>query len=382
MNTPLTVRSELPALRTLVVKVGSRLVTAGSSPAYRARVRALVADIAMLREAGVRVLLVSSGAIAHGIQILGLTSRPKTLPLKQACASVGQSAMMDAYARLFARRDLRVGQVLLTWDDLRDKKRYLNLRNTLFQLLDCGVVPIINENDSVSVDEINFGDNDTLGAQMALLVGAELYVMLTDVNGLYRGNPAENPDAEHIPVVHRLTPEIHALAGGSSSHLSVGGMTTKLRAAEAVTRSGMCAIIANGDRDRIRDILARDDLGTLFVPSPHRLSSRHRWIAFARPVSGSVTVDDGARKALVERGKSLLPAGIRSCSGTFKAGDMIGIVDSRGQTIARGLSNYSSADVQAIQGKRTDQIEATLGEKSFDEVVHRDNLALLEGDTK
>ncbi len=382
MNTPFTLRRELTRLDTLVVKAGSRLVTAGGSPAYRARFSGLVSDIAALRRAGVRVVLVSSGAIAHGMRVLGLAIRPRTLPMQQACASIGQTSMMELYSRLFARRGVHVGQVLLTWDDLRDKKRYLNLRNTLFQLLDCGVVPIINENDSVSVEEINFGDNDTLGAQMALLVGADLYTILTDVDGLYRGNPRRDPRAEHIAVVHRIDPSIHALAGGASSQLSVGGMTTKLRAAEMVTRSGMCAIIANGDRDRLRDILAREDLGTLFVPSPRRMSSRRRWIAFTRHASGSLVIDDGARRALVEKGKSLLPAGVRTSSGAFKAGDMVSIVDSRGDVIARGLINYSAAELGAIQGKRTDRIAAELGRKAFDEVVHRDNLVLLEGDSE
>ncbi|MBD3243697.1 MAG: glutamate 5-kinase [Chitinivibrionales bacterium] len=378
---PMRYREQLPKLRTVVVKVGSRVVTAGHQARYRSRIRHLVDDIARLRADGVRVLLVSSGAIAHGMEMLKLSARPRSVPLQQACAAVGQVRLMDSYTRLFARHELVAGQVLLSWDDLRDKRRYLNLRNTLFQLLDCNAVPVINENDSVGIEEINFGDNDTLGAQMAMLVGAELYVMLTDVGGLYRENPATNSNAEHIPLVHAVTRELHALASGAGSAVGVGGMVTKLKAAEMVTRAGICALIGDGSRGLLSEVLSNADRGTLFLPSSRRMSSRRRWIAFTRHASGSIVVDAGAERAIVGRGKSLLPAGVRRHSGIFKRGDMVTIENEDGNVLGQGLVNYSADELGRIQGHRTSQIQAQLGYKTYDEVIHRDNLVVMEEDT-
>lgn len=372
------VRPELPHLNTVVIKVGSRIVTADHASSYRTRMRGLADGIMALRNQGTRVLLVSSGAIAHGMDGLGLQNRPRTLPMQQACASVGQSRLMDAYARLFQRRNQVVGQVLLTWDDLRDKQRYLNLRNTLFQLLDAGVLPVVNENDSVGVDEINFGDNDTLGAQVSLLVGAELYVMLTDVDGLYEENPSRNSHAEHIARVEKLTPHIHDLARGSVSGIGVGGMTTKLKAADMVTRAGIWALIGDGRRGKLDRLLGNDGAGTLFVPARRRMSTHRRWIAFTRSSAGTLVVDAGAARAITQKGKSLLPAGIRRHEGRFAVGDMVTIVDEQGGVLAHGLINYSSDEVGRIQGHRTSSIEQQLGYKRFDEVIHRDNMAILE----
>lgn len=374
-------RAQLPKLRTVVVKVGSRVVTAGHQARYRSRIRHLVDDIARLRADGVRVLLVSSGAIAHGMEVLGLSSRPTSVPLQQACASVGQVRLMDSYSRLFSRHALHAGQVLLTWDDLRDKRRYLNLRNTLFQLLDCGVIPVVNENDSVGVEEINFGDNDTLGAQMAMLVGADLYVMLTDVRGLYRENPATNSNAEHIPLVHAVTKELHALASGAGSVVGVGGMVTKLKAAEMVTRAGVCALIGDGSRGLLSEVLANPDCATLFLPSSRRMSSRRRWIAFTRHASGSIVVDSGAERAIIGQGKSLLPAGVRRHSGAFKRGDMVTVENENGTILGQGLVNYSAEELDRIQGHRTSQIRTQLGYKTYDEIIHRDNLVVMEEHT-
>jgi len=297
--------------------------------------------------------------------------------MQQACASMGQTRLMDSYARFFERYGIHVGQVLLTWEDLRSKQRYLNVRNTLFQLLDCGAVPIVNENDSVSVTEIQFGDNDTLGAQMAMLVGAEVYCILTDVSGLFRSDPTRDPDAEHIPVVDRVTRQIHNLGSSTRSAVSVGGMTTKLHAAEKVTRAGAYALIGNGCRGGLLDVLTDPGQGTLFLPSPRRMTPRRRWIAFTRHSSGTIVVDHGAEKALVEKGKSLLAAGIRRHSGAFVAGDMVTIENEKGEVIGHGLTNYTSDELESIRGLRTTQIATRLGERRFDEVVHRDNLAVL-----
>jgi glutamate 5-kinase len=281
------------------------------------------------------------------------------------------------YESLFGRRGITIGQVLLTWDDLRHKQRYLNLRNTLFKLLDCRALPIINENDSVGVDEIRFGDNDSLGAQIAMLVGADLYVILTDINGLYDANPTQRPDARHIPLVERVTPEIRRLATSRGNALGVGGMTTKLEAAAMVNRSGIATLVADGYHGRLMDALTSDTAGTLFLPAASRMPARRRWIAFAGKSQGALTVDDGARKALINQGRSLLPAGVKAVSGSFTVGSTIDIVDQQRRLFARGISNYSSAEAHRIAGLKSREIAEVLGEKSFDEIVHRDNMVLM-----
>jgi glutamate 5-kinase len=373
----LLLRSDISPLTTVVIKVGSRIITSAQSPETSEQLTSLVQAIVTLKQQGIRVLLVSSGAIAYGMRLLGLSKRPADIAMAQACASIGQVQLAHLYARLFGHYNYHAGQVLLTWDDLRDKRRYLNLRNTLFRLLDCDTVPIINENDSVGTDEIKLGDNDTLGAQIAMVSMANLYVILTDVNGLYNKNPEKHPDAIHIPLVERMGPHIHALASGSEKEISVGGMITKLRAAELVTRSGISALIGNGNECGLLDVLSTKTRGTLFLPSTKKLSSRRRWIAFTRHSSGRLVVDSGAERALRRNGKSLLPAGVRSVEGEFKVGDMVTIVNEQGQAIAQGLSNYTSTEARLIAGRRTSDIVKQLGHRSYDELVHRDNLVLV-----
>lgn len=373
MNT-LAVRNGLPPFKSLVVKVGSRIVTAGDETACRQRVELLVHDIAAIRRCGISVILVSSGAIAHGMRALNLQRRPKTIPHKQACASIGQIHLMHTYEELFGRYQTLIGQVLLTWDDMRHKERYLNLRNALFQLLEYGAVPIINENDSVGVEEIRFGDNDTLGAQIALLAKADLFVNLTDINGLYDANPAQHKNAKHIPLVASITPAIHRLAGDRGSEMSVGGMKTKLRAADMVTRAGICAMVGDGYTRGLLKVLADSEAGTLFLPLPKKMGARACWLAFSGQVAGVLTIDAGAERALVERGKSLLPAGVITVTGGFKIGDTVEIKNGQGLLLARGLVNYSAADIGIIKGCKTVEIEQRLGQKTFDEVIHRDNL--------
>ena len=380
---PVSWRAHLTPPATVVVKVGSRIVTPGTltqknrSRNYDPRVAALVRDIALLRRAGTQVVLVTSGAIAHGMQELHLTRRPTTLPMQQACASIGQIQLINTYRRLFARRGILTGQVLLTWDDLRNKHRYLNLRNTLFHLLECETVPIINENDSVGTDEIAFGDNDTLGSQISLLVNADLYVILTDVNGLYDAHPIKNTAARHIPVVKKIDEAIHAHAAGASSAYSVGGMVTKLHAAQQVNRAGIAALIGNGNDTSLVTVLQDETRGTLFLPAPVRLPARRRWLAFTRHASGTLTVDAGAARALISRGKSLLPAGVRTITGSFGAGDLVTIANESGKAVARGLSNFTSDEIRAISGQKTSELSRILGRKCYDEVVHRNNMVLL-----
>jgi glutamate 5-kinase len=370
-------RKEIAHSKTIVVKVGSRILTSQDSIPHTRRVRSLVDSIAILVRSGQRVLLVSSGAIAHGMLELGLKKRPSTIPAKQACASIGQIRLMEGYNVHFEKHRIPIGQVLLTWDDLRDKKRYLNLRNTLFQLLLCGAIPIINENDSVGVEEIRFGENDTLAAQIALLVHADLFVNLTDINGLYDANPAANPDAHHIPLVEIINASIHRFASGNGSEISVGGMATKLTAAEIATKAGIFALIGDGYHRTLLDALTDPKAGTLFLPSNRIMPSHHRWIAFTGRPSGTLTIDDGAAGAIVQSGKSLLPAGVKRITGTFKAGDTVDIQNDKKQVIARGLVNYSSEEAVKIAGCKTVDIAQKLGQKTFDEIVHRDNLVVL-----
>lgn len=368
-------RKELPEIRTLVVKVGSRILTADG---HIGRVKHLVEDMARLHQTGVKVILVSSGAIAHGMKALRYDKRPKTIPLQQALASIGQNRLMNMYQNIFGKFGIHIGQVLLTWDDLRSKKRYLNLRNTLFKLLDCGAVPIVNENDSVGVEEIQFGNNDTLGAQVSLLIHADLFVNLTDVGGLYDKNPRTDKSASHIPLVKSVSSGVQKLASDKKNEISVGGMATKLKAADMVTRAGTFALIGDGFNQRLLSVLSDQSCATLFMPSEKKMSSRHRWIAFSGQSTGSVSVDDGAARALRKRGKSLLAAGIVTIKGSFKTGDMVDILDSKGTVIARGMVNFNAQELEEIKGCKTSEMEKKLGEIRFNEVIHRDNLVMME----
>jgi glutamate 5-kinase len=370
-------RQEIAHSSTIVVKVGSRILTSQDNVPHTRRVRSLVDSIAFLMQSKKRVLLVSSGAIAHGMAVLRLRKRPSTIPEKQACASLGQIRLMNGYDAFFAKHHIPLGQVLLTWDDLRDKKRYLNLRNTLFTLFDCGAVPIINENDSVGVEEIRFGENDTLAAQISLLVQADLFVNLTNINGLHDANPAEGGAAKQVPLVESITSAVHAMASENRNEISVGGMASKLRAAELVTKAGIFALVGDGYHRTLLDVLSDPKAGTLFLPARKRMPSRRRWIAFTGQPSGVLIIDDGAVRAITQKGKSLLPAGIRNIAGTFKAGDMVDVQNDRKQTIARGLVNYSSAEAEKIAGCKTADIAQRLGQKTFDEIIHRDNLVVL-----
>ena len=372
-----TFRPEIPHLSTVVVKVGSRILSPEETIPPTKRVRDLVDSIARLRQAGVRTLLVSSGAIARGMFALHLRTRPKAIPMKQACASIGQIRLMTMYETLFSDRDIPIGQVLLTWDDLRNKKRYLNLRNTFFHLLNCGAVPVINENDSVGVEEIRFGDNDTLAAQIAMLVHAEIFVNLTDTRGLFDKNPKLKPDARHIPVVERFTPAIFNCVKDCNSEISVGGMITKLRAAETVTKAGICAVIGDGFGATLLEVLENPSMGTIFLPSVKNMPSRRRWIAFTGKSEGALYIDEGAQRAIVEKGKSLLPAGVKKISGAFAPGAMVDVCDERKHIVARGMVNYSSQEILKIAGFKTTDIELRLGQKTFDEVIHRDNLVVM-----
>jgi len=366
-------RSEISNTKTIVVKTGSRILTA---PGNEDRVKRLIEDLVCLHRADIRVILVSSGAIAHGMRALGLSQRPSNIPMQQACASIGQNLLMAMYERFFRENKILIGQVLLTWDDLRSKKRYLNLRNTFFQLLDSNAIPIVNENDSVGVEEIQFGNNDMLGAQIALLVQADVFVNLTDVGGLYDKNPHTDKSAKHIPVVTHFSSYLHKLVSEKKTEISVGGMSTKLKAAEIVTRAGIHALIGDGYDQRLTSVISDESCATLFIPSEKKMSSRHRWIAYTGPTNGKLIIDNGAYNALVEKGKSLLPAGIKDVQGTFKVGDKVEICSEDGSVIAGGLTNYSSDEAIMLKGCKTSEIIQKIGHKSFDEIIHRNNLVI------
>ena len=370
-------RRAIAKARRIVVKVGSGLVTAPGLGPDPDRIEQLASDIAAIRRDR-EVALVSSGAIATGMARLALAERPRSIPEKQAAAAVGQSALMWQYEIAFKRHGLAVGQVLLTAQDIGDRTRYLNARNTLLALLGFGVVPIVNENDTVAVEEIKVGDNDNLSALVASLIEADLLVLLTDVDGLYTADPARDPGATKLDVVDAVTDEIVAMAGVHEDGRSVGGMATKLQAAQKAATSGVPMVIASGhEAGTLTRILAGEAVGTCFVPRADRLGARKRWIAFAVPPQGRLAVDDGAARALTRQGRSLLPSGITRVDGEFGAGDVVGVLDAEGREFARGLVNFDAGELRRIRGAKTQEIELRLGYKSFDEVIHRDNLVIL-----
>jgi glutamate 5-kinase len=371
-------RRALTRARRIVVKVGSAQITAPGQGPNAPRIAALAADIAAAREARRDVALVSSGAIVTGMARLGLTDRPRAIPQTQAAAAVGQSALMWHYEQAFKRHRLRVGQVLLTLQDISDRSRYLNARNTLHALLGFGVVPIVNENDTVAVDEIKVGDNDNLAAFVAQLIDADLLVLLTDVDGLYTGDPRRDPAARRLETVEAVTEDIQRLVFDASAAVSFGGMSTKLQAAQKAGAAGIPMVIASGGERRVlRRLLDGEPVGTLFLPRDDKLAARKRWIAFAVPPQGRLTVDAGAEKALTERGKSLLPSGLLEVNGEFAAGAVVALAGPAGAEFARGLVNYDAGELRKIRGAKTRDIERTLGYKGFDEVIHRDNLVVL-----
>ena len=359
--------------RCVVVKVGSNALAAKGVGLHAPTLRRLAEEIADLRDSGVQVCLVSSGAILAGRERLGLKTRPSTTELKQAAAAVGQSRLMRAWEAAFARRRVTVAQVLLTRDDVRDRRRYLNARATLRALLSLGVVPIVNENDTVSADEIKFGDNDVLSALVAELCDAGRLVLLTDQEGLYTADPRVDPAATLI-AEHGSARAVVGGAGPSGS----GGMSSKVGAATLAAQAGIDAVIASGLRKGALLSAARGEaVGTRFPAKPVSLDKRRRWLAYACDPRGQIVVDEGARRALVTGLKSLLPSGVRSVARDFEAGDVVSLVEG-GVEFARGLTNYGARELSKIMGKKTAEISLLLGHKPADEVVHRDNLAVLE----
>lgn len=362
-----------------MVKIGSRVLTSKGEGLDFEVINDLVHQLSDLAIAGRQLFIVSSGAIAAGRKELKLREAPRTITQKQAAAAVGQSHLIWAYERAFSQYRQLVAQVLLTHEDLRQRARYLNARNTLLMLIRLGAVPIINENDTVSVEEIKFGDNDTLSAMVVDLVQADLLVILTDIDGLYSADPRVDPQAEFIAEVPRITPEIEAMGGPTHHSVGRGGMLTKIQAAKKSALSGVPTLLANGLRPGVvTSIFAGEPVGTLFYPEVRLLRGRKRWIVTTLRPRGTLVVDDGAKEAIVSKGKSLLPSGIITIAGDFEFGDLVSCVDSSGIELAHGLVNYPVRDLQIIKGLHTSKIEAALGYKYYDEVIHRDNLVLWE----
>ncbi len=365
-------------LRRVVIKVGSSTLAPEGEGLDRVFVDSLVEQIATVRAAGVEVVLVTSAAIAAGIESLDLATRPTDMPTLQAAASVGQVQVLGMYAALFAARGMTVGQVLVTRHDTAHRQAYLHARDTLERLLSLGVVPIVNENDTVAVDEIRFGDNDTLAALVATMVGADLAVLLTDIAGLYDSDPRENGGARLLEHVEKLTPEMLSAAGGTGSAAGSGGMATKVEAAKVLMRAGIPMVVCDGRRENVVvDAVAGMPVGTLFAGGKAGLGARKLWIALGGAAKGEVVIDDGARTALLERGKSLLPAGVVSVKGPFVAGDAIVLKDLSGEVIARGLAGLSSVDLESVRGMTSPRIAEILPQAAGMEVVHRDHLVIL-----
>jgi len=364
--------------RRVVIKIGSAVLTDADQGLDARRIERLVADISSIMGQGRQVVLVSSGAIAAGLAKLGLKkTKGMALSLKQAAAAAGQSGLMWMYEKTFAAHNRKVAQVLLTREDMSNRTRFLNARNTLLTLLDYAVIPVINENDTVSVDEIKFGDNDSLSSMVAHLVDADLLVILSDIDGLFTADPRSDPSATLIPLVERITGEMERGAGDTQTMVGTGGMRSKIMAARKVGSLGVPLAIVNGRKNGMLPALFEGrDVGTLFLPRTKTLESRKHWIAYTVKCAGRITVDDGAVDALMNKGKSLLPGGIVDVEGMFKVGDCVSCLDKKGNSFARGLVKYSADDLIRIKGLKTSQIASVLGHKDYDEVIHRDDMVI------
>ncbi len=369
-------RDVVSGATTVVIKVGTNVLADPTGHLDRHRISSLADQLHRLRQGGRKVVLVTSGAIGAGVGKLGLGKRPTDLAHLQACAAVGQSALMQLYQESLARYGVHTAQILLTAGDFDNRARYLNARNTICTLFEYGALPIINENDTVAVAEIKFGDNDHLAAMVTNLLRAPLLVLLTNVDGLYSDDPRTNPDAELLATVPNIDSSVTGLAAATKSALGTGGMESKLKAARLVTASGEAVIMANGSLDGILDrVFAGEPVGTLFLPHGQEVSSRKRWFGFTVRPKGILRLDPGARQAVLD-GKSLLPIGVTAVEGEFGKGDVVSILDPEGVEVARGLSNYSSAAAERVRGQHTDRIAAILGSVPYPELVHRDNLVI------
>ena len=373
-------REALKKAKRIVVKVGTSTITYANGKRNFSQIDRLARELSDLQNQGKEMILVSSGAVAVGVDRLGLPAKPSTIPGKQACAAVGQGVLMHTYEKLFADYGQIVAQVLITRTEAIDRHRYTNCRNTFMTLLQQGVIPIVNENDVVALDELKIGDNDNMSALVAGIVDADLVIILSDIDGLYTANPATHPEATLVHTVPEITPEIEASAGGVGSSRGTGGMATKIQAAKAATNSGIQLVIASGtEKNAIPRILQGEEIGTLFVSRENRLQFRKRWLAFGAKIQGSIVVDDGCAKAIRKAGGcSILPAGICQVMGDFQTGSTVSVIYKECHELARGLVHYTSSELDRIKGCKSADIENILGHKNFDEVIHRDDLVILQ----
>ncbi len=364
----------------VVIKIGSSLLTSGDSGLNRERIHEIVTEIVtVMHEKKLQVAIVSSGAVAAGLARLGFKRRPREIPKKQATAAVGQGRLIWAYEEAFGRHKKRVAQILLTADDLKNRRRFLNARNALETLFHYKVVPIINENDTVVVEEIKFGDNDRLSALVTNLIGADLLLILSDIDGLYTSDPFLQKEARFIPLVEKVTDRILDMAGESFHDAGTGGMRSKVKTAKTAAAFGTPTLIINGhEQGTLLSALRGEEVGTLFLAEKDRLTSRKHWIAYTLSPKGALRLDAGAVEALLHKGKSLLPSGITEVSGGFGVGDPVSCLDPDGREVARGLVNYHARDIRKIQGCKTKEIGTILGYKYYDEVIHRDDLVILD----
>ncbi len=372
-------REALKKAKRIVIKVGTSTITYANGKRNFSQIDRLAREISDLQNQGKKMILVTSGAVAVGVDRMGLPGKPKTIPGKQAAAAVGQGVLMHTYEKFFADYGQIVAQVLITKTEAIDRHRYTNTRNTFMELMRQRVIPIVNENDVVALDELKIGDNDNMSALVAGIVDADLVIILSDVDGLYTANPQTHPDAVIVPEVAEITPEIEASAGGVGSARGTGGMATKIQAAKAATSSGIHLVIASGtEKNAITRVLQGEELGTLFVSRENRLQFRKRWLAFGAKIAGSIVVDDGCAKAIRKAGGcSILPAGVFAVQGEFLPGSTVSVIDKDAHELARGLVHYSSAELEQIKGCNSGEIANILGHKNFDEVIHRDDLVIL-----
>lgn len=372
-------REALKKAKRIVIKVGTSTITYANGKRNFSQIDRLAREISDLQNQGKEMILVTSGAVAVGVDRMGLPGKPKTIPGKQAAAAVGQGVLMHTYEKFFADYGQIVAQVLITKTEAIDRHRYTNTRNTFMELMRQRVIPIVNENDVVALDELKIGDNDNMSALVAGIVDADLVTILSDVDGLYTANPQTHPDAVIVPEVAEITPEIEASAGGVGSARGTGGMATKIQAAKAATSSGIHLVIASGtEKNAITRVLQGEELGTLFVSRENRLQFRKRWLAFGAKIAGSIVVDDGCAKAIRKAGGcSILPAGVFAVQGEFLPGSTVSVIDKDAHELARGLVHYSSAELEQIKGCNSGEIANILGHKNFDEVIHRDDLVIL-----
>lgn len=372
-------REALKKAKRIVIKVGTSTITYANGKRNFSQIDRLAREISDLQNQGKEMILVTSGAVAVGVDRMGLPGKPKTIPGKQAAAAVGQGVLMHTYEKFFADYGQIVAQVLITKTEAIDRHRYTNTRNTFMELMRQRVISIVNENDVVALDELKIGDNDNMSALVAGIVDADLVIILSDVDGLYTANPQTHPDAVIVPEVTEITPEIETSAGGVGSARGTGGMATKIQAAKAATSSGIHLVIASGtEKNAITRVLQGEELGTLFVSRENRLQFRKRWLAFGAKIAGSIVVDDGCAKAIRKAGGcSILPAGVFAVQGEFLPGSTVSVIDKDAHELARGLVHYSSAELEQIKGCNSGEIANILGHKNFDEVIHRDDLVIL-----